>query len=207
MASLRKYLLAGIVALAPLLVTVALINWLIEVSDKAVLLLPDEYRPAVLLGIDLPGMGILLALLFIIIIGAVATHFIGGHALRLINRLLEHIPLIRTVHKATRQLFEAMFSDHSKAFREVVMVQFPQSGSWVIGFVTGEETFPGDSNGNPSYSVFIPSTPLPTTGWLLFVEKSKVKKLNISVEEGMKLVLSGGTLSPDNADKAKARAC
>ena len=145
MFSLRKYLLAGVVALAPLLVTVALINWLIDISDKAVLLLPDEYRPAILLGIDLPGMGILLALLFIIVIGVLATHFVGSHLLRLINRIMEHIPLIRTVYKATRQLFEAMFSDHSKAFREVVMVQFPQSGSWVIGFVTGEGALPEES--------------------------------------------------------------
>ncbi len=206
MVSLRKYLLAGVVALAPLLVTVALINWLIEISDKAVLLLPDEYRPAVLLGIDLPGMGILLALLFIVVIGAVVTHFVGSHLLRLINRIMEHIPLIRTVHKATRQLFEAMFSDHSKAFREVVMVQFPQPGSWVIGFVTGEGAFQDDNDGNPSYSIFIPSTPLPTTGWLLFVEKSAVKHLDISVEEGMKLVLSGGTLSPDKENKTTVRA-
>lgn len=204
MASLRKYLLAGVVALAPLLVTVALINWLIEISDMAVLLLPDTYRPEVLLGIDLPGMGILMALLFIIAIGAVTTHFVGSQLIRLINRFMERIPLVRTVYKATRQLFEAMFSDHSKAFREVVMVQFPQPGSWVIGFVTGESALPAASDGNPSYSVFIPSTPLPTTGWLLFVEKSDVRHLDISVEEGMKLVLSGGALPPANEDKTKA---
>lgn len=201
MASLRKYLLAGVVALAPLLVTVALINWLIEISDTAILLLPDEYRPAVLLGIDLPGMGILLAVLFIIVIGAVTTHFIGNHLMRLINRIMEHIPLVRTVYKATRQLLEAMFSDQSKAFSSVVMVQFPRSGSWAIGFVTGEDALPAEGNGKPHYSIFIPSTPLPTTGWLLFVEESEVKHLDISVEEGMKLVLSGGALPPDNEKK------
>jgi len=203
MASLRKYLLAGVVSLAPLLVTVALINWLIEISDKAVLLLPVEYRPAVLLGIDLPGIGILLALLFIIAIGAVTTHFVGSHFMRLINRFMERIPLVRRVYKATRQLFEAMFSDHSKAFREVVMVQFPQPGSWMIGFVTGEDVLQAASDGKPRYSIFIPSTPLPTTGWLLFVDESEVRRLDISVEEGMKLVLSAGTLPPGNEDKTK----
>jgi uncharacterized membrane protein len=204
MASLRKYLLAGVVALAPLLVTVALINWLIEISDKTILLLPDEYRPAVLLGIDLPGIGIFLALLFIIVIGAVTTHFIGSHLMRLINRIMEHIPLVRTVYKATRQLLEAMFSDQSKAFKEVVMVQFPQPGSWVIGFVTGEDALPAETNSKPYYSIFIPSTPLPTTGWLLFVEESQLRHLDISVEEGMKLVLSGGALPPDIEEKTKA---
>jgi len=205
MASLRKYLLAGVVALAPLLVTAALINWLIEVSDKAVLLLPVKYRPEVLLGLDLPGIGILLALLFIIAIGAVTTHFVGNHLMSLIHRFMERIPLVRRVHKATRQLFEAMFSDHSKAFREVVLVQFPAPGSWMIGFVTGDGALPGANDGNPAYSVFIPSTPLPTTGWLLFVEKSEVKHLDISVEEGMKLVLSAGTLPPGNKDNTTGK--
>ena len=203
MASLRKYLLAGVVALAPLLVTVALINWLMEISDKAILLLPDEYRPEVLLGIDLPGMGILMALLFIVVIGAVTTHFVGSHLMRLLNQFMEHIPLVRTIYKATRQLLEAMFSDQSKAFREVVMVQFPQPGSWVIGFVTGESALPSDHNGKLYYSIFIPSTPLPTTGWLLFVEESEVKHLDVSVEEGMKLVLSGGALSPENEEEKR----
>lgn len=204
MASLRKYLLAGVVALAPLLVTVALINWLISISDKAILLLPDQYRPEVMLGIDLPGLGIVLALLFIIVIGAITTHFVGSHLIRLINRFMERIPLVRTVYKATRQLFEAMFSDQSKAFKAVVMVQFPQPGSWVIGFITGESSLPAGNNDRPRYSIFIPSTPLPTTGWLLFVEKSEVTHLDISIEQGMKLVLSGGALPPDNEDKAKA---
>jgi len=198
MASLRKYLLAGLVALAPLLVTVALVNWLIDISDKAVSLLPEEYRPEILLGFDLPGLGILLALLFIIFIGAVTTHFAGRQLIRALNLFMERIPLIRTVYKATRQLFEAMFSAHSKAFREVVMVQFPRPGSWVIGFVTGEDAMPVENGGNPCYSIFIPSTPLPTTGWLLFVEESQVRHLDISVEEGMKLVLSGGALPPDS---------
>ena len=196
MAALRKYLLAGIVALAPLLVTVALVNWLIEISDQAIALLPEPYKPANLFGFDLPGMGIALALLFIVVIGAVTTHFVGSWLMGLINGLMERIPFIRTVYKATRQLLESIFSDNTKAFQRVVMVQFPDRGRWVIGFVTGESRLPAVEGGKPFISVFVPSTPLPTTGWLLFVEETELCQLDMTVEEGMKLVLSGGALPP-----------
>jgi len=200
-AALRKYLLAGIVALAPLLVTVALINWLIELSDAAVAMLPEAYRPETLLGMDVPGLGILLAVLFIIIIGMVTTHFVGNQLMRLVNRIMERIPLVRTIYKATRQLFEATLSDSSKAFESVVMVPFPDRATMVVGFVTGEMTVAMHGSEQARISVFVPSTPVPTTGWLLFVEASEVVRLDMSVEEGMKLVLSGGTLPALNSEK------
>ena len=201
MAALRKYLLAGIVALAPLLVTVALINWLIELSDTAVAMLPEAYRPETLLGMDVPGLGILLAVLFIIIIGMVTTHFVGNQLMRLVNRIMERIPLVRTIYKATRQLFAATLSDSSKAFESVVMVPFPDRATMVVGFVTGEMTVAMHGSEQARISVFVPSTPVPTTGWLLFVEASEVVRLDMSVEEGMKLVLSGGTLPALNSEK------
>ncbi|MFQ5345514.1 MAG: DUF502 domain-containing protein [Mariprofundus sp.] len=195
MTALRKYFLAGIVALAPILVVVALVNWLISISDKAVGLMPPAYRPEVLFGMDVPGLGIILALLFIVFVGALTTHFIGHHVMRLIDRIMGRIPLVRTVYKATRQLLEAIFGDSSSAFKEVVMVPFPNQGSMVMGFVTGESPLPTTDDSEARVSVFIPSTPLPTTGWLLFVEASELKHLDISVEEGMKLILSGGAVS------------
>ena len=201
MAALRKYLLAGIVALAPILVTVALINWLIELSDTAVAMLPEAYRPETLFGMDVPGLGILLAVLFIIIIGMVTTHFVGNQLMRLVNRVMERIPLVRTIYKATRQLFEATLSDSSKAFESVVMVPFPDRSTMVIGFVTGEMTVAMHGSEQVRISVFVPSTPVPTTGWLLFVDLSEVVRLDMSVEEGMKLVLSGGTLPAVKSEK------
>jgi len=198
MQALRRYFLAGVVALAPLLVTVAVINWLLDMSDKGIEQLPNAYRPEVLFGVDIPGMGVVMALLFILVIGALTTHFIGSQLMRLIDLVMERIPLVRTVHKATRQLLAAIFSDSSKAFQKVVMVQFPQKGRWVIGFVTGEGPMPGrqDEDGQVYVSVFVPSTPLPTTGWLLFVDESEITHLDMTVDEGMKLVLSGGVLAP-----------
>ena len=205
MTALRKYLLAGIVALAPLLVTVALINWLVEISDAAIALLPEPYKPSNLFGIDLPGMGIVMALVLIVAIGAVTTHFIGSYLMGLVNSIMERIPLVRTVYKATRQLLEAILGDNSKSFQRVVMVQFPDRGRWVIGFVTGKSALPAEHGGDPFVSVFIPSTPLPTTGWLLFVDESELLQLDMSVEEGMKLVLSGGALPPAVNSEGKDR--
>jgi len=200
MTALRKYLFAGVVSLMPLLVVVALIDWLIHLSDKAVALLPAAYHPEVWAGINIPGLGIILSLLFIIIIGALTTHFLGRRLIRLIDQLMERIPLVRSVYTATRQLLEAIFGDSSSAFQEVVMVAFPQPGSMVLGFVTGDAPVcKDDPDDAPRVSVFVPSAPLPTTGWLLFVHRNDLKHLDMSVEEGMKLVLSGGTVATNNA--------
>jgi len=201
MNTLRKYLFAGVITLVPLLVVVALINWLIEVSDKTIALLPLELRPDTLFGIDIPGMGIILALVFIIIVGALATHFIGRHIMRLVDQMMGRIPLIRNVYNATRQFLDSIFGDGSQAFQEVVMVPFPHNGCMVMGFVTGESPLCKNQTETTRVSVFVPSTPLPTTGWLLFVEKSELQHLDISVEEGMKLLLSGGAVAALKEDK------
>ncbi len=197
-AHLRRWLIAGVVALAPLLVTVMLVNWLLDLSDRAIALLPAHWRPDALLGLDIPGMGVLMALAFIMLVGAITSHFLGSRMMHLLDRIMERIPLVRTLHKATRQLLAALFSDSSRAFQEVVLVQFPQRGRWVLGFVTGEGCLPEAAGGDGYVSVFVPSTPIPTTGWLMFVDASELVHLDMTVEEGMKLLLSGGVLSPED---------
>jgi len=192
---LRKYLFAGVVTLVPLLVIAALINWLISMSDQAIALLPTAYQPEVLFGMDVPGLGIVLAFIFIIFIGALATHFVGRHVMRLVDQIMGRIPLIRNVYNATRQFLESVLGDSSQAFKEVVMVPFPHQGCMVMGFVTGESPLPAATGEEASVSVFVPSVPLPTTGWLLFVKTSELQYVDISVEEGMKLLLSGGAVS------------
>ena len=207
---LRRYLLAGMVAMMPLLVVVALIDWLLDIADRAIALLPAAYRPELLIGMDIPGLGILLALLTILLAGALTTHFIGRHMMRLLDKIMERIPLVRTVYKATQQLLEAIFGDGSKAFSEVVLVPFPNPDSMVIGFVTGKIPLPVATNSDElqpaRITVFVPSTPLPTTGWLLFVEPAQLVHLEMSVEEGMKLLLSGGALqtTPPNQPRDTA---
>lgn len=198
MAALRRYLFAGIVALAPLLVTVVLIDWLLDISDRALALLPQEYHPAKLIGFEIPGIGVLLALLFILAVGAITSHVVGAWMMRLLAGIMERIPLIRAVYKGTRQLLESIFSDRSKTFQSVVMIQFPRPGNWMLGFVTGEASLagvPGEA-GADAVTVFVPSVPVPTTGWLFFVQPDELVQLDMSIEDGMRLVLSGGVLTP-----------
>ncbi len=197
-AHLRRWLIAGVVALAPLLVTVMLVNWLLDLSDHAIALLPARWRPEAWLGVEIPGAGVFMALAFIVLVGAVTTHFLGSRMIHWLDRIMERIPLVRTLHKATRQLLAALFSDSSRAFQEVVLVQFPQRGRWVLGFVTGEGRLPEAAGGDGYVSVFVPSTPIPTTGWLMFVDASELVHLEMTVEEGMKMLLSGGMLPPED---------
>ncbi|MDX8388354.1 MAG: DUF502 domain-containing protein [Ghiorsea sp.] len=201
---LKRYFLAGIVALAPILITVLLVNWLIGLSVRFSMYMQDTYQIRELTGIQFPGMDIILALLFILLIGAITTQVIGGKLMSFLNQFMERIPIIRTTHKATRQLLGAMVGDSSQSFKQVVWIQFPQPGQWVIGFVTAEGSLPGCEEDESLVAVFIPSTPLPTTGWLLYVEPSKLRFPKLSIDEGMKLVLSGGVLAAEiGAKKAE----
>lgn len=197
MSILKRYFLAGVVALAPILITVLLVNWLIGLSVRFSIYIQETYQIRELIGVQFPGMDILLALLFILLIGAITTQVIGGQIMHMLNHFMERIPIIRTTHKATRQLLGAMVGDSSKSFKKVVWIEFPQPGQWVVGFVTAEGSLPGCVEEEALVAVFIPSTPLPTTGWLLYVEPSKLRYPDLTIDQGMKLVLSGGVLASE----------
>ena len=205
MKALKKYMIAGVAALAPLLITALLINWLIDLSASFSAAIPEPYRLQTLLGINFPGLDILLAILFIILFGAATVHFIGNNLMKWFDMLMEQIPVVRSIQKGTRQLFGAIFGEGTGAFKKVVLVEFPQPQQWVIGFVTSDGQLPGSSSTTHYTSVFIPSTPLPTTGWLLFVEDEKLQHLDLTVDQGMKIVLSGGMLTANKVSEQKGR--
>ncbi len=194
MNALKKYMVAGLVALAPLLITVLLVNWLIDLSAQFSAWLPEAYRLQTLLGITIPGFDIVLAFIFIILFGAAVVHFIGNNLMKWFDTLMEQIPFVRGIQKGTRQLFNAIFGEGPGGFKKVVMVEFPQPGQWMIGFISGEGPLPGSASNKTYLSVFIPSTPLPTTGWLVYVQEDKLQHLDLTVDQGMKIVLSGGVL-------------
>jgi len=198
MAALRRYLIAGVIAITPVVVTIMLVSWFIGISDRAIALLPHHLQPDALFGFHIPGLGVLLTLLLVIIVGWLATNFIGSHFMGWIDLLMDRIPIVRSIHSAVKQLMESLLSGSGKAFQRVVLVPFPKDDSWTIGFVTGESTWPtgGEADAELLASVFVPTTPIPTSGWLLYVPVSRLKPLDISVEEGMKIVLSGGMLTP-----------
>lgn len=193
--ALRRNLIAGLAVSLPILVTFVIIRWLIELADSALALLPPQLQPDALFGSHIPGIGVVLALIVLILIGALTTNMVGNHLMRWVDTLLARVPVVRSIYGAMRQLMDAVLGKGGRAFRQVVLVSFPQDGQWTIGFVTGETSLPvpGES---PKVAVFVATTPNPTSGWLLFVSESELIPLDISVEEGMKVVVSGGMLGP-----------
>ena len=192
----RKWFITGLIVLLPIVGTFMVINWLISISDRALALLPESYQPETLLGIDVPGTGIVFALLFVMLIGVLATNFFGKWLLAWFDAVLARVPVVRSIYGAIKQLLEAVVGSRKNAFRQVVLVSFPQSGQWSIGFVTGSAKLPLPVDETEGLvTVFVPTTPNPTSGWLLFVPEEELKILPMSVEDGMKMVISGGIIS------------
>ena len=204
MARLRSWFLAGLLVTTPILLTLY-ITWLfIDVIDQwVVALIPSGLRAyitikAPLIG-EVPGIGLLIGMIAITLIGAFAAGFLGNWLLRLGESLLNRMPIVRSIYGASKQILETVLSTQSNAFREVVMVQYPRAGLWVIGFVTGSTKGEvADKVKAKMVNVFIPTTPNPTSGFLLFCPVSDVIYLDMSPEEAVKLVVSGGIVTPPN---------
>lgn len=197
-ARLRGYFLAGIVVTAPISLTVYLTYiFLTFVDSKVVLLLPEDWYDALYGRTFFPGLGLIIAVTAFIIIGWFATNFLGRLLIRVSEYIVDRMPVIRTLYSAIKQIFETIMASQSSAFREVVMLEYPRKGVWSIGFVTGVTKGEVQENTKQeTVNVFVPTTPNPTSGYLLFVPKKELKYLNMSVEEGVKLVVSAGIITP-----------
>ncbi len=197
-ARLRGYLFAGIVVTAPISITIYLTYvFLTFVDNKVVRLLPKDWYDALYGATTFPGLGLAISLIGFILIGWFATNFLGRLIIRISEYIVNRMPVIRTLYSAIKQIFETIMASKSTAFREVVMLEYPRKGVWSIGFVTG--TTQGEVQAHTkaeTVNVFVPTTPNPTSGYLLFVPKKELKYLSMSVEEGVKLVVSAGIINP-----------
>ncbi|MBI3898328.1 MAG: DUF502 domain-containing protein [Gammaproteobacteria bacterium] len=199
MQALRRYLIAGLLIWVPLGVTLLIIKLLVDTMDQTLLLLPEHLRPAALLGVHIPGLGIVLAAFVIIGTGVIVANLFGKQMLDWGETLLGRIPLVRTIYGSVKKLTETLFSGSGKSFRKVVLVEYPRKGMWSFAFQTG----PGVQElerltGKQMVNVFIPTTPNPTSGFVLVVPLEEVIELDMSVDEGLKLILSIGVVTPDN---------
>ena len=198
MARIRGYLLAGILVTAPITITVYLTYlFLTFIDSKVAKLLPDDWYEMLYGETTVPGIGLILALAFFVCIGWFATNFLGRIFIKLSEYVVDRMPIVRTIYAATKQVFETIMASKSNAFREVVMLQYPREGIWSVGFVTG--TSKGeiqDHTAQETVNVFLPTTPNPTSGFLLFVPKKDVIYLEMTVEEGIKMVVSAGMITP-----------
>ncbi len=194
-ARLRNYFITGIIVLVPLGFTLYLTIFLVSVSSK---LIPEEINPNSYLPFSIPGLEIALSIIFITLIGFISLSYIGKRTLKLINDLLKKIPFLRTVYSAIGQMTESFASKNDKK-KSVVLVQYPSKGSWAVGFATKDNKGEISKKTNDKLvNVFIPTTPNPTSGFLLMFPKKKVIYLDMSFEEASKFIVSAGTSIPKN---------
>lgn len=199
MSSLRRYLIAGLLVWLPILVTVLVLKFLIDLVDSTLLILPATWQPDQLLGVHIPGLGLLLSGVVLFITGMVVTNLLGSSMVKVWEGLLARIPVVRAIYSASKQLTETLFSGKGKSFRKVVMVRFPHPGVWTVAFVTGEGMLEGNNKtGKDLVNVFVPTTPNPTGGYFLMVPREDMIELDMSVDAGIKLILSAGAVVPED---------
>lgn len=199
---LRRYLVAGLLVWLPLGVTLLVVRLLVSWMDNSLLLIPEAYRPDVLLGFHIPGLGVLLSVLIVLATGVVVANFFGRQLVVLWESILARIPLVRSIYSAAKQLAETMFSGHGQSFRKVLLVEFPRRGMWTLAFQTG--TAVGEAQrktGKSVINVYIPTTPNPTGGYFVMVPREDVQELDMSVDEGLRMLISMGVVVPQSADK------
>ncbi len=203
-ARLRTYFLAGILITAPIGLTIYLAWLFISFVDERVFsVLPPQYNPETYLPFSVPGIGLILAVVALTFIGAITAGFLGRFFRHLSEAILNRLPIIRSLYSAIKQIVETVFANQSAAFREVVLVEYPRRDTWSIGFITG--TTQGEVKHllqQDMVNVFVPTTPNPTSGFLLFVPTGDLRRLEMSVEDGLKLVISGGIISPPDPKSA-----
>ena len=199
----RTYFFAGILVTGPIALTLYLAWSFIRGVDGAVsALLPAEYNPENYLPFYVPGIGLIVAAIGLTLIGALTAGYVGRVLVRMSERLLERMPVVRGLYSATKQIFETVLSKQSTMFREVVLVEWPRRDMWTVAFVTvPPEGELKDLNPPDSIGVYVPTTPNPTSGYLIYVPRTDVRPLAMTVEEGIKLVVSGGIVAPPDRRK------
>jgi len=198
---MRRYLLTGLLVWAPLALTVWVLALIVNLLDQSLLLLPPDWRPGQLVGFDVPGAGVVLTFLVLLVTGLLTTNLIGQTLVNGWERLLARIPIVRSLYKSFKQVSDTLLSSNTQAFRKALLVEYPRRQVWTIAFLTGK---PGKSvkpllPDGEHISVYMPTTPNPTSGFFLMVPKADVIELDISVDEALKYIISMGSVAPEEA--------
>ena len=204
---LRAYFLAGILITAPIGITFYL-AWLIIswIDTKVAAVIPLAYHPETYLPFAIPGIGLVVAIIALTLIGAMTAGLAGRLWTRTSEQMLSRMPVIRGLYSAIKQIFETILAQKSGAFRQVVLFEYPRRGSWALGFITGKtEGEVQNMTSDEVLNVFLPTTPNPTSGYLLFIPRKELVVLGMTVEEGIKMVVSGGIVTPPDRRTAELR--
>ena len=197
---LRTYFLAGVVVAAPIGITIWLVWWIVSLFDTWVKpLIPSVYNPDNYLPFEVPGVGLVVALIVITLIGALAANLVGRTVLHYWENFLGRMPVVRSVYRAVKQIFQTAFAKPGSNFQQVGLIEFPRGGPHVLVFLARELDSGeiGRAPGEPMYAAFMPTTPNPTSGFLFFLHKEEVTILDLTIEEAAKIVISAGLVTPD----------
>ncbi|MEE9328267.1 MAG: DUF502 domain-containing protein [Cocleimonas sp.] len=199
---LRKYIITGLLIWVPLGITIFVIKILVNLMDQTILLLPPAWRPVAVFGFDIPGLGIVLSAMIIFVTGFILTNIAGKRLIKLWESILDRIPLVRSIYSSVKQVMQTILSSDSNTFNEVLLIEYPRKGIWTLCFKTSDSPeVIDDATGKKMVTVFVPTTPNPTSGFILFVPIEETKKMDIDVEDGLKLVMSLGVVTPESSKK------
>jgi len=193
---MKRYLIAGLLVWVPLGITIWVLHFLLSTLDQTLLLLPESIRPDQF-GVRIPGLGVVLAFAILLATGVLAANFFGLRLIRLWEAVLGRIPFVKSIYSSVKQVSDTLLSDTGNAFRKALLVQFPNENSWTIAFLTGAPAPAVARHFSEEHvSVYVPTTPNPTSGYFLIVPRSRVRDLDMSVEEALKYVVSMGVVMP-----------
>lgn len=207
MAALRRWLFAGLLVLAPLGITLWVLQWIIGTLDQSLLILPEAWRPEKVTGYHIPGLGVLLSLSIVLLVGAVTSNFIGRKVVQWSDALLHRIPVVRSIYSSVKQVSDTLFSPSGNAFRTAVLIEWPRPGVWTIALITGTPGGDVATHLNDEFvSVYVPTTPNPTGGYFVLLRRSDCIELKMSVDEALRYVISMGVVQPSAPAAAPAPA-
>ncbi len=196
--TLKTYLFTGILVTAPVAITLYLsIKLFLWLDSWATKLIPAKYNPETYLPYGLPGLGVLILLVFLILVGMLTANYVGRWLVGIGQRILSRVPVISGIYGALKKLFETVMGNNTQAFRKAVLVEYPRKGMWTVAFVTAP-VYAGFKKMLPKdmVTLYVPTTPNPTSGFMVYVPKKDIKELNIPVEEALKMILSMGIVDP-----------
>ena len=194
---LRRYLIAGLLVWVPLGITIWVLAFLIGTLDQTVLLLPESLRPEALFGFHIPGLGVVLSAAILLLTGTIAANLFGARLIGLWEAVLGRIPVVKSIYSSVKQVSDTLLSEKGNAFRKALLVEFPAPGSWTIAFLTGSPAAEVASRlAEEHVSVYVPTTPNPTSGYFLMLPRSRVHELDMTVDEALKYIISMGVVAP-----------
>lgn len=195
---MKNYFITGLLVLMPIVVTAWVLMTLVQLLDQSLLLLPEAWQPKKLLGFSVIGLGALLTLAIIFVTGVIATNIFGQQLILLWEALLSRVPVVKSIYSSVKQVSDTIFSDSGNAFRKALLVEYPRKGAWTIAFLTGT---PGGDVANyltgDYVSIYVPTTPNPTSGFFLMMPTKDVVELDMTVDQALKYIISMGTVVPD----------